>query len=82
MSTFIVVIIVVLILFFAFLSGWLAERIGRDNRIWFWISLPLPVVSLCILLCLPEKQGKLIVMDNADQFGHLFNEKDSTTILN
>jgi len=82
MSTFIIAGIVFFILFFALLSGWLAKRIGKDYRLWFWMSLLLPVVALCILLCLPEEKGQKIVIVNADEYCHWFREENSTTILN
>jgi len=82
MSTFIIAGIGFFILFFAFISGWLAKRIGRDYRFWFWMSLVLPVIALCILLCLPEEKGQQVVIENTDQYSHWFNEQNSTTILN
>jgi len=82
MSTLLIVVIVVIVLVIALLSGWVAKKIGRGHLFWFWISVALPVVGLCILICLPEKQGRLIVIETGDQFSHLFSEQDSTTILN
>jgi len=35
-------------------ARWLAKLFGKNPRFWFWISIPLPVFALCILLCLPE----------------------------
>jgi hypothetical protein len=82
MSTFIILLLAFISTVFAFLSGWVATRIGKNFHFWFWLSVLLPVIALCILLCMPEKQGKLIVIEKADQFSHLFNEEDVNTILN
>lgn len=82
MSTFIVILLAFLNLVFAFLSGWVAMRIGKNFHFWFWLSVPLPVIAICILLCLPEKQGKIIIIENGEHFSHLFKEDDATTILN
>lgn len=79
---FIILLLAFLALVFAFLSGWVARRIGKNFHFWFWLSVPLPVIALCILLCLPEKQGKLIIIESGDQFSHLFKEDETTTILN
>jgi hypothetical protein len=82
MSAFIIALLFFLDLIFAFLCGWVANRIRKNFHFWFWLSVPLPVIALCILLCLPEKQGKLIVIEKGDKFSHLFNEEDVNTILN
>lgn len=67
---------------FAVLSGWVASEIGKSFRFWFWLSIPLPVVALCILLCLPEKQGKLTIIDSGELFNHLFESEDINRTLN
>lgn len=38
----------------AFTARWLAKLFGKNPGLWFWISIPLPVIALCILLCLPQ----------------------------
>lgn len=67
---------------FAVLSGWVASEIGKSFRFWFWLSIPLPVIALCILLCLPEKQGKLTIIDSGKLFNHLFEREDINKTLN
>lgn len=82
MSTFIIILLAFLTLVFAFLSGWVATRTGKNFHCWFWLSVILPVIALCILLCLPEKQGKIIVVEKGETFSYLFNEDDINTLLN
>ena len=48
-----------LILTVALVSGWVALKTGMNFSVWFCISIPLPVVALCILLCLPEEESGL-----------------------
>ncbi|ADY50797.1 hypothetical protein Pedsa_0211 [Pseudopedobacter saltans DSM 12145] len=35
-----------------------AEYLGRDKKFWFWISFLIPVISLFILMFLPETEKK------------------------
>lgn len=79
---FLISLIVFIYFAFAVLSGWVASEIGKSLRFWFWLSIPLPVIALCILLCLPEKQGKLTIIDSGDLFNHLFDSEDINKILN
>lgn len=67
---------------FAVLSGWVASETGKSFRFWFWLSIPLPVIALCILLCLPEKKGKLTIIDSGELFNHLFESGDINKTLN
>lgn len=56
MSVFIIIPLMLASLIFPFTIGWLAMRIGRSFKFWFWISFLLPFISVLILLCLPEKK--------------------------
>lgn len=40
----------------ALATGWVAKKTANSLGAWFWLSIPLPVIALCILLCLPEKR--------------------------
>lgn len=79
---FLISVLVFIIFSFAVLSGWVASEIGKSFRFWFWISIPFPVIALCILLCLPEKQGKLTIIDSGKLFNHLFESEDINRTLN
>ena len=37
------------------MSGYMAKRFGRNFWLWFFISIPLPLISCFILACLPDK---------------------------
>lgn len=79
---FLISLLVMINFAFAVLSGWVASKIGKSFRFWFWLSIPLPVIALCILLCLPEKQGKLTIIDSGEWFNHLFENEDINKTLN
>jgi hypothetical protein len=79
---FLLSLLVLVFFAFAVLSGWVASEIGKSFRFWFWLSIPLPVIALCILLCLPEKKGKLTIIDSGELFNHLFESGDINKTLN
>ena len=79
---FLMAMLVIINVAFAVLCGWVASEIGKSFRFWFWLSVPLPVIALCILLCLPEKQGKLTIIDSGELFNHLFEIEDINRTLN
>ena len=54
METFYIISVVSLSVLSAVTASWLAKLFGKNPRFWFWISIPLPVLALCVLLCLPE----------------------------
>ena len=37
------------------MAGYVAKRFGRNFWTWFFISIPLPLISCFILVCLPDK---------------------------
>lgn len=56
---------------FPLIGGIMAKSFGRKFWVWFWVSVPLPFISLIILLSLPDKskqQADLIVYES-DEFG-------------
>ena len=38
------------------LAGFYARSVGRNFWFWFWISFIIPIISLVILMYLPEKE--------------------------
>jgi MFS family permease len=54
-----------------FMAGYMAKRFGRNFWLWFWISIPLPIISCFILACLPDKSGKQEPNDMLDVFKNL-----------
>lgn len=38
------------------LAGFYARSVGRGFWFWFWISFVIPIISLVILMYLPEKE--------------------------
>ena len=58
-------------LFFPLIGGLMAQCYGRKFWLWFWLSIPLPFISLIILLSLPDrsKQEKAGSVCEADEFG-------------
>lgn len=54
----------------------MAKLLGRNVRVWFWISLLLPVISWIIIACLPVQKKQLLPVENEDLFNHLFEEKE------
>jgi hypothetical protein len=39
------------------IAGFMAKSFGRKFWPWFWLSIPLPVITQCILICLPERKA-------------------------
>lgn len=37
------------------MAGYMAKRFGRSYWLWFWISIPFPLISCFIIACLPDK---------------------------
>ena len=71
---------ILLILLSAAGTGWLAKKIGKSYRFWFGLSIPMPVVAICILICLPEETVKLKVEKNEKETGKIFITEDSKPI--
>jgi hypothetical protein len=81
MEIFYITAFIFLSLASAITSGWLAGRTGKNPRFWFWLSVALPVIGLCILLCLRKKpKGRINVLravKNDELFDHLFINEHS-----
>jgi hypothetical protein len=85
-TTIILIAFIFLSILIAMATGWVASKIGRSFRLWFFLSMLLPVLVLCILICLPErkirfysnKKEKNII--NKQLFNQLLN--DENAILN
>lgn len=41
-----------------FMAKMIAKTLGRDPRLWFWLSIFLPLGAYFILLSLPDKKKK------------------------
>lgn len=59
------------ILLTALAAGWVANRLGKSFRFWFWISFPVPFLPLFVLLCLPEKEETLTTAKD-DLYDYLY----------
>jgi hypothetical protein len=70
MTAFFIISILAVILFTAMSAGWLAKDLGRNPRLWFGVSLLIPVVPCLILLCIPEKEPALQEKD--DLYDYLY----------
>jgi hypothetical protein len=87
MTTIIILIaFIFLSILIATATGWVAGKIGRSFRLWFFLSILMPMIALCVLICLPErkirfysnKKDKYII--NKQLFNQLLNDEDA--ILN
>ena len=38
------------------IAAFYARSVGRSFWFWFWISFLIPVISIVVLMCLPEKE--------------------------
>lgn len=56
---------------FPVIGGVMAKCFGRKFWVWFWLSVPLPFISLIILLSLPDKskRNEIPIAYEADEFG-------------
>lgn len=86
MTTIILLSFIFLSLLIAVATGWIAVKTGRSFGLWFFLSMLLPMIMLCVLICLPEtdvpvklrKNEKKII--NEQLFNRLLTEED--VILN
>ena len=54
-----------------FMAGYMAKRFGRNFWVWFFLSIPLPLISCFIIACLPDKSIQPAAVDNQDIFMEL-----------
>ena len=56
---------------FPFAGACMAKNFGRSFWIWFWLSVPLPFITLIILISLPDKSKEIVpvLAYEADEFG-------------
>jgi len=54
-----------------FMAGYMAKRFGRSFWVWFFLSIPLPLISCFIIACLPDKSIQPAAVDNQDIFMEL-----------
>ncbi len=60
-----VLFIIVLICSPQVLAYYFAKHLGRDAKFWFWISFIIPIISLFILIFLPDiKEAEDTSLDN------------------
>ncbi|HEX7844406.1 MAG TPA: hypothetical protein VF476_01325 [Chitinophagaceae bacterium] len=62
MNTLFVLGAIAVSIFLGAATAWVAKETGNNPWVWLMLSILLPVVALCILLCLPEetKRSKAI----------------------
>ena len=53
------------------MTGYMAERFGRNFWTWFFISIPLPLVSCFIIICLPDNSVQPAAVESEDIFKQL-----------
>lgn len=51
-----------------FMAGYMAKRFGRNFWVWFFISIPLPLISCFIIACLPDRSMLPAAVDDQDIF--------------
>jgi hypothetical protein len=51
-----------------FMAGYMAKRFGRNFWVWFFLSIPLPLISCFIIACLPDKSIQPPAVENQDIF--------------
>ena len=54
-----------------FMAGYMAMRFGRNFWVWFFISIPLPLISCFIIACLPDKSIQPAAIESQDIFKEL-----------
>jgi len=57
MGIFYIISIVILAVLSAFAVRWLANVLAKNSSFWFWISIPLPVIALCLPELTVEDEG-------------------------
>lgn len=53
------------------MAGYIAKRFGRKFWVWFLISIPLPLISCFILVCLPDKSVETVPVENDEIYKNL-----------
>jgi hypothetical protein len=54
-----------------FMAGYMARRFGRNFWVWFFISIPLPLISCFIIACLPDRSTLPVAVESQDIFMEL-----------
>ena len=54
-----------------FMAGYIARRFGRSFWFWFLLSIPLPLISCFIVVCLPDKSLPQMPVESQDIFKEL-----------
>ena len=86
MTTIILLSFIFLSILIAFATGWVATKTGRSFGLWFFLSILMPMIVLCILICLPETDAPVKLRKNEKKiineklFNQLLREED--VILN
>lgn len=86
MTTIILLAFIFLSILIAIATGWIAVKTGRSFGLWFFLSMLLPMIVLCILICLPETDAPVKLKKNEKKiinqklFDQLLREED--VILN
>jgi hypothetical protein len=79
MEISLLILLIAFNLLFAGLTGWVAIKTGQSFWHWFFLSMPLPVIALCVLLCLPENKRERTVVEPRQ---HHFTNECVNPILN
>lgn len=70
--------LVLLPLVLPYLAGQMAKSFGRKFWPWFFLGIPLPIITHIILLCLPDKsKEKQTTFNNQKSMNHLFITRKS-----
>ena len=86
MTTIILLSFIFLSILIAIATGWIAVKTGRSFGLWFFLSMLMPMIVLCILICLPETDTPVKLRKNEKKSINekLFNQllKEEDVILN
>jgi hypothetical protein len=68
MTISLIILLITFNLLFAGLTGWVAVKTSKSFWYWFFLSMLLPVVALCILLCLPESKREKVIAESRQHY--------------
>jgi hypothetical protein len=62
-------------------TGWVAKKLGKSYWAWVCLSIPLPIIALSILICLPEeKVQRTVTIRKKRYFNHFITERNPIEI--
>lgn len=86
MTTIILLSFIFLSILIAIATGWIAEKKGRRFVLWFFLSMLMPMIVLCVLICLPDTDPRMKLRKNKKEIVNekLFSQliKEDDVILN